>query len=223
MLPSDLLSLFIAFSYVAIVIAIAETLRRAFNFPVDFTRKFVHVGIGMSAFAVTIIFRAWYIALIGPLVFILMNYLSYRYQIFRGIETGHWGQLGTIYFPLSFAILIPLLWSQPSLLAASLMPMTWGDSFAAILGGRFGSHKFAIFNHTRSVEGSLAMFVVSFVAIFAALTIFAFPFRWCLILALPTAVVATIAEMFSPWGIDNLAVPLASAFVLVMLSSIIGK
>ncbi len=220
MLLSDLLSLFIALAYVAIVVAIAETLRRTFNFPVDFTRKFVHVGVGMSAFAVTLIFRTWYIAIIGPLAFILVNYFSYRYQIFRGIETGQGSQLGTIYFPLAFSMLIPLLWSQPALLAASLMPMTWGDSFAAILGARFGSHPFTILNQRRSIEGSLTMFVFSFVATFAALTIFAAPFERSMLLAFPTAVIATIVEALSPWGLDNLTVPIASAIVLVPLSGL---
>ncbi len=242
MLPSDLLSLLIAFAYVAIVIAIAEILRRVFDLPVEFTRKFVHVGVGMSALAVTTLFRAWYIAIIGPLVFILLNYLSYRYQIFRGIERGQVanhraagtrtdlkpttpvmigeGQLGTLYFPLAFTILIPLLWSQPAFLAASLMPLTWGDSFAAILGIRFGAHRFTIFDQTSSVEGSLAMFVFSFVATFAALIVFGMAAELSLGLALGTSIVATIVEAFSPWGLDNLTVPIASAIVLVALSGL---
>jgi dolichol kinase len=43
------------------------------------------------------------------------------------------------------------------------------------------------------------------------------------VLALAVALVATVVEALSPWGIDNLTVPLASALVLVVLSPVLGK
>jgi phytol kinase len=216
---SDPIALGIAFLYVAIILALGEGLRRGLKLSVEFTRKFVHVGVGMIAFPIVVLFQSWQFAVIPPLVFIVVNYISYRRQIFSGMETGEKGQLGTVYFPISFSILIPLLWSQPALLVASLMPMTWGDAFAAILGKRFGAHKFVVFNRTRSVEGSLAMFAFSFTATFLALAALsvAQPLAASLALAFAAALVATIVEAFSPWGIDNLTVPLVSAVVLVVL------
>ena len=153
----------------------------------------------------------------GPLVFVVINYISYRRQIFSGMETGEKGQLGTVYFPISFAILIPLLWAHPALLVASLMPMTWGDAFAAIIGKRWGAHTFSIVGQTRSIEGSLAMFVFSFAATFIALVVFGQSTPASLILSLLVALVASIVEAISPFGIDNLTVPLTSALVLFLL------
>ncbi len=221
MLPSDLLSLLVAFAYIIVLIAIAEILRRVFHVPVDITRKVVHVGVGMVAIALTIVFREWYIAIIGPLVFIIINYLSYRTGLFRGIETGEKEQLGTIYFPLAFVILTPPLWSQPAILAAAMMPLTWGDAAAAILGKRFGVHKFTLFNQTSSIEGSLAMFVFGFLGTYFALLLFGQSTGTSFLLSLVTAFAATIAEALSPKGIDNLTVPLMSAVVLVGLTSLI--
>ncbi|MCL4500023.1 MAG: hypothetical protein M1335_07280 [Chloroflexi bacterium] len=63
------------------------------------------------------------------------------------------------------------------------------------------------------------MFAFSFVAVFLTLSIFAFPFGMSAPLALATALV----EAFSPFGIDNLTVPFASATVLVLATSMIGK
>ena len=99
-----------------------------------------------------------------------------------------------------------------------MMPLTWGDAAAAILGGRFGAHKYRIFNQTLSVEGSLAMFVFSLVATYFALVVFGAPFGVGFPLATAVAAAAAIAEALSPWGIDNLTVPLVSALVLVALS-----
>ncbi len=217
------IALVLAFVYVSVVLAIGEGLRRLLRLSVEFTRKFVHVAVGMIAFPLVWLFRDWYWAIMPPLVFILVNYMSYRRQIFRGMETGEKNQLGTIYFPFSFSILIPLFWSQPALLVASLMPLTWGDAFAAIVGKRWGAHTYRAFGQTRSIEGSLAMLALSFIATTVALLVFGQPAPSSVVWGLATAVVATIVEAFSPWGIDNLTVPLCSAVVLVIAASLTAK
>jgi phytol kinase len=215
--------LVLAFVYVSVVLAMGEGLRRLLRLSVEFTRKFVHVAVGMIAFPLVLLFLDWYLAIIPPLVFILVNYLSYRRQIFQGMETGEKNQLGTVYFPISFSILIPLLWSHPALLVASLMPLTWGDAFAAVVGKRWGEHTYNAFGQTRSLEGSLAMFAFSFVATTVALVVFGQPVTSSLTWGLLTAVAATLVEAVSPWGIDNLTVPLISALVLVIASTLTRK
>lgn len=217
---SDPLALGLAFAYVSVILGLGEGLRRGLGLSVEFTRKFVHVGVGMIAFALVVLFREWYFAIIPPLIFIAVNYISYRRQMFRGMETGEKNQLGTVYFPISFCILIPLLWSRPALLVASLMPLTWGDAFAAVLGRRFGAHRFVVFGQTRSLEGSLAMFAFSLVTTLFALVVFGQAVGSSLRVALLTAMAATIVEALSPWGIDNLAVPLVSALVLMLASGV---
>ncbi len=215
---TDPLALAIAFGYVSVVLAVGEGLRRGLQLSVEFSRKFVHLGVGMVAFALVAFFREWYFAIIPPLVFVGVNYVSYRRQIFAGMETGEKNQLGTVYFPISFSILIPLFWSQPTLLVASLMPMTWGDAFAAIVGKKVGSHTYTVFGQTRSLEGSIAMFVFSYAAVALALVVFGEPVTVSLISAGAVASAATLAEAASPWGIDNLTVPLVSAVALVLMN-----
>jgi phytol kinase len=217
---SDTLALLIAFLYVSVVLALSEMLRRGLRLSVDLTRKFVHIAVGMIAFPLVLLFQTWQFAIIPPLVFIVVNYLSYRRQIFAGMETGERGQLGTVYFPISFSILIPLLWAQPALLVASLMPMTWGDAFAALIGQRYGKRKFTVLGQTRSIEGTLVMFAFSLPAVFLTLVFFAQPMATSFVVALVVALIASIVEALSPFGIDNLTVPLSSAAVLVALRSV---
>ncbi len=216
---SDWIALVIAFVYVSLILALGEGLRRGLKLGVEFTRKFVHIGVGMVAFLLVALFQNWQFAIIPPLVFIVVNFISYRRQIFSGMETGEKGQLGTVYFPISFAILIPILWSMPALLVASLMPMTWGDAFAAIIGKRFGAHTYSAMGQTKSIEGSLAMFVFSFVAVALTFLIFYAPLTTSLIVGIVVALVTTMVEAFSPWGLDNLTVPIASAIVLMLLGT----
>ena len=72
----------------------------------DFTRKFIHIGVGMWVVGTVLLFENRFLAVIPPLSFVLINYVSYRRETFKAMETGEKGNLGTVYFPLSFAILI---------------------------------------------------------------------------------------------------------------------
>ena len=60
------------------------------------------------------------------------------------------------------------------------------------------------------------MLVVSALATWLALGSFA---RRRLIVALVTALGATLVEAISPWGIDNLTVPAVSALILALLKT----
>lgn len=135
------------------------------------------------------------------------------------METGERGRLGTIYFPFSFAVLTWVLWSQRALLVAALMPMTWGDALAAVVGRRWGRRRFRVLGTTRSVEGSLTFLLVASVA--TALPLALLPGTpspgWEAVpVALCAAAVTTLVEAISPWGTDNLTVPAASALTMVL-------
>jgi dolichol kinase len=202
------------------MIGIAEGLRKWRGYSVEFTRKFIHIAVGMWAFGTVLLFERRALAIIPPLVFVAINALSYWQGTFKAMETGEKGQLGTIYFPISFAALIWLLWGRPHLLVASLMPMTWGDALAAVVGRRIGKRRYTVAGSTRSLEGSAVMFLASWAATLA-------PLLWLTPepassiavagIAAITALGATIVEAISPWGIDNLTVPAVSALILALM------
>ena len=218
-MKSDWLAIVISYVYVFAVIGVGEGLRRWRGYSTEFTRKIVHIGVGMWAFGTVLLFEHWYFAIIPPVSFMILNYISYRGEIFKSVELGEKGNLGTIYFPISFAIIICLFWERPNLLVASLMPMTWGDALAAILGRRYGRRKYSLLGSTRSVEGSLAMFLFSWLSTFLALLLLP-PLDWqtSLLYSLAVAVFATLVEALSPWYIDNLTVPLLSAALLYLMT-----
>jgi phytol kinase len=214
----DWRALIISYVYVFAVIGIGEGLRKWRGYSTEFTRKLIHISVGMWAFGTVLLFEHWYFAIIPPLSFMLLNYISYRGEIFKSVETGEKGNLGTVYFPISFAIILRLFWTRPDLLVASLMPMTWGDALAAILGRRYGRRTYCVLGTTRSVEGSLAMFFFTWLSTFLALYLLP-PLGWqiSLFYSLVVAVFATLVEALSPWHIDNLTVPLLSAVLLYLI------
>jgi phytol kinase len=123
--------------------------------------------------------------------------------------------LGTVYFPLAFAVIVWLFWENPALLVASLMPLTWGDALAAVVGERYGRHVYHVFGSTRSLEGSLAAFGFSAIATGIVLAGFGIPDAAGA--ALVVALGAALAEAISPWGLDNLTIPAVSAMLLAWL------
>ena len=213
------LALLASFAYVFAMIGIAEGLRKWRGYGVDFTRKFIHIAVGMWAYGTVLLFeqRAW--AIVPPLAFVAINALSYWRGTFKAMETGEKENLGTIYFPLSFVVLVWLLWDRPHLLVAGLMPMTWGDALAAIIGQRIGQHRYTVLGSTRSLEGSAAMFLASLVATFVPLVPMATGAVAPVTIvgaAAVTALGATVVEAISPWGMDNLTVPAISALILAL-------
>jgi len=216
---SDWLALVISYVYVFAVIGVGEGLRKWRCYSTEFTRKLIHITVGMWAFGTVLLFQHWYFAIIPPLSFVATNYISYRGEIFKSVETGEKGNLGMVYFPISFAVIICLFWMRPNLLVASLMPMTWGDALAAILGRRYGQRKYSVLGFTRSMEGSLAMFLFSWLSIFLALLLLpSLGWQTSLLYSLAVAAFATLVEALSPWHIDNLTVPVFSAALLYLIA-----
>ncbi len=220
----DYTALIASYVYVFAVIGLGELFRRAGKRPLEFTRKFIHVGVGMWVVGTVFLFETWYLALIPPATFVLINAFSYWQGTFKAMEGEEKGNLGTIYFPISFAALIYYFWSQPVLMVASLMPMTWGDAMAAITGQRYGHYRYTIGKRTRSLEGSVAMLFWSWIT--TSLALFVMPYllgkpliNWllALIYGAAVAVFCTLIEALSPWGIDNLTVPAAAALILHLL------
>jgi dolichol kinase len=213
-----------SYVYVFAIIAIGELLHRVWNRPIEATRKFIHAGVGMWVVGTVLLFDTWYLALIPPISFVALNALSYYRGTFSAMETGERGRLGTIYFPIAFGALVYYYWSQPVLMVAAMMPLTWGDAMAAIIGGRYGYYRWTISGRSKSVEGSMAMLFWSWITVTLALLIMPYmlgkpPIHWLMTLIYggAVAVVATIVEALTPLGLDNLTVPFASALVLHLL------
>jgi phytol kinase len=220
MLP-NWLALILAFVYVFVAIGLGEVLRQSLHASQDFTRKFIHIAVGMISVPTVLMFQSLYWAIIPPLAFVVINYLDYRFGVIQAMMSSNRSNLGTVYFPLSFAAILALFWgdssgptTHPHLIVAALMPMTWGDAFAAIIGERFGQRRYTILGQTRSLEGSATMFGISALATFLALGVL--PLSARAVAAVVTALGATIAESVSPWGIDNLTVPAISALILAL-------
>jgi phytol kinase len=220
----DYTALVASYVYVFAILGIGELMHRVGNRPIENTRKFIHIGVGMWVVGTVLLFETWYLALIPPASFVVLNAISYLRGTFSAMEIGEQGQLGTIYFPIAFGALVYYYWSQPVLMVAAMMPLTWGDAMAALVGQRYGHYRYTIAGRTRSLEGSVAMLFWSWITTSMALLIMPYllgrpPIHWMMTLIYggAVAVVCTLVEALTPFGLDNLTIPIASALILHLL------
>ncbi len=224
----DILVMALCYAYVGAVILVASRMRLHVSFSQKASRRCLHAMIGNLVFIVPFFTSGVYpVAVAAPFVF--FTFLATPYSPFKAAtlklkglvaitEKGH--RLGLVFYSISYTVLALFFALRPHVLAAGVLPMAYGDSVAAIVGEKYGRRKYRIVVD-KSLEGSLAMLLVSLLSLLASLVFFSafYSVVWPEFL-LPTVVaagVAVIAEGVSPLGLDNLTVPLLSAFVFALL------
>jgi phytol kinase len=213
----------IAAIWVLFILLIAWVVNRFANGEAEIVRKIVHIGTG------NVILLAWWlnipasVGIIASILASVITLLSYRFPILPGINSVGRQSLGTFFYSLSFGILIAWFWylQQPQYAALGILVMTWGDGLAALIGQRFGKHKYKVSGVQKSWEGSLTMMFVSYL-ITNLILIGTQGNSWqAWLISLFVAVVATALEAFSFLGIDNLTVPLGSAALAFFLTQLV--
>ena len=215
---TNTLGILICLVYVFSMIGLAEALRRWRGYGSGFTRKVIHIGVGMMSWFIPFLFSSPWPFILTCGVFVIINLLDWRYGLIGSMQSKHRNNLGTVYFPIAAAVVAYLFWEQPPLLVAALMPLTWGDGMAPVIGAAYGRRFYRVHTSTRTVEGSIAFFVAGF--IFTWLALWLMPGApdvsplGAVLPALVIMTVTTLIEAVSIWGLDNLAVTAAAIAIL---------
>ena len=212
------IGLLIAFTYIFGMIGVAEGLRRWRGYGSDFTRKVIHIGVGMLSWFIHLLFDNPWPFVAACAVFIVLNLLDWRYGFFASMASNDRANLGTVYFPLAAAVVALIFWSQRPLMVAALMPLTWGDGLAPVVGRTYGRHTYTVLGHRRSLQGSATFFVMGGIFTWLALWVLPGPPDvtplGALLPALVVLAATTLTEAFSIWGLDNLTVTAVAVLIL---------
>ena len=92
---------------------------------------------------------------------------------------------------------------------AGLFIMTFGDGFAGLIGKKFKSKSWIFMRQKKSLLGTITMFLTSLTVMFGLSYFQKYNFN---INILTIALISTILEQFSFFGIDNFIVPISAAF-----------
>lgn len=215
---NNIIGFFICVLYVFSIIGLAELLRRRLGYGNSFTRKVIHIGVGMMSWALPFLFDSPWPFVVAALFFALINLLDWRFGFFASMASTDRSNLGTVYFPLAAAVVTIIFWNEPPLMVAALMPLTWGDGIAPVIGQSFGRHSYTVFGHTRTLQGSAGFFVAGLLFTWLALWVIPGPPTITALTAMgPAAAImasTTLVEAVSVAGLDNLTITAAAIVIL---------
>ena len=219
-LNGDVIGFIVTYVYVIILFLISEKVLKSRP---SFARKFTHIMVGNIIFLLPIFLTREVMGLLVTLPIVIGSFLMTKYspiKINNSISSsGH--SLGLFYYSISLTVLTFFFYNQQHIFAVGLAAMAYGDGFASLIGQKFGKHKYSVFGDTKSIEGSLTMFLVLILTLSISLGYYAFitgnPAIMNIFAVLAISAAATIVEGITPKGLDNLTVCFVSVVLYILL------
>jgi len=227
MAGSNLVVMAACYLYVVFMILFSGAVRRVGIISPRTSRKFLHAMIGNLPLIMPYFTEAIYPFLVaGP--FIVVTFLATPYSPFQNFldRLGNLGELtevghttGPLMYAISYTVLAYIYGASPYIVAAGVFPMAYGDSSAALIGMKYGTTKFKVFEE-KSVQGSIGMLLGSLLSLTLGMSyfsgIYGFTLASQLVPIIAVSLVSTIIEAVCPKGLDNIFVPILGAFTFIV-------
>jgi len=237
MLHNDLIGLGLYFAYFVAAALLALLFKRYIKVPTELFRKMLHLVITLSILPLLKLFSAWYMAVLAAFLLVVIIYpvltrveKTTFYKGFAPERSDGEFKSSLIIVQLSFALLITVFWgllgvNYHYIAVVAVMAWGFGDAAAALVGKAIGRRRIRHerIEGTKTIEGTHAMLIVAGLAIFFTLLMYAGqPWYVSLAVAAFVAPVSAVVELFSSRGTDTITVPLATAFSILSLVSLIS-
>ncbi|MBN2738036.1 MAG: hypothetical protein JXR70_13705 [Spirochaetales bacterium] len=198
---------------------VSKAIHRFFPQNIELSRKTVHVLGGLIALTIPVFIQNTLIVTImcgGSFLFLTILGIKNKLQEVHGVERQSYG---AYIFPIAILSVYLLANEKPHLYFISIIVLTFSDTAAALVGSRYGSIRFDVEGNLKSLEGSLAFFLFTFLCVEIPLLLMTSMDRTMIILiALIVAIVVTGFELISLSGFDNLFIPLGTFYAINRLS-----
>jgi dolichol kinase len=212
----------IAIASVIALFALAWIIRKIadrFVIGAESQRKAVHVGVGVHAMVLPLLLTREGFLVFAGLAAVALLVLRIPGIASDGIgaslhsvERRSWGDF---LFLVAVTVLFVLSPGHPALYILPIAVLTLSDAAAALVGTEYGRLRFGGDDRVKSVEGSVAFFVVTWMTAVVIMQLATeIPRPNVILLATLVSVFATYVEADSWRGLDNLFVPVGS-FVLL--------
>ena len=195
----------VASAIVVLVVAVLanEYLARRLKIKPFLSRKMIHI-LGSTTIAASTLFMDFKLYIFVALVFVPIM-LIFRSKKLKSLSDRKSKSYGEVLFPVGIG-LAALIASSSSVFVIAVLTMGISDTFAFLTGKYLKSPKLIL---GKTLLGSLA-FLIS--ALIIALIFAGFGWR-----ATVVALLATITELVSPYGLDNALVPSAICIAFMVL------
>lgn len=225
--PSIIRQLLLPVIVLAIAAALIAAQLKRKEMRTPYTRKIFHFFIFSTAGILQYRFGVRAVSLLGAVVFLVVVIAvitGNRWWFYRALarETDAPHQKKFIILPLLATTLGGLLSNIffPATAYIGYFVGGWGDAIGEPVGTRWGKHRYTVptlfgVRATRSIEGSVAVMLVStMIAFICLLPITHVAWFTCAAWALVCGIVAASVESVSSHGLDNLTIQVCAAGVL---------
>jgi uncharacterized protein (TIGR00297 family) len=200
---------------ISFLLFVVEIGIKYFNLPSIYTRKFIHIATGLIICIVSYFIFSNIPIIIFAAFYIFIDLWALRKGKFKSIHPDS-NSFGTLFYAVSVIILALLFWgvTKPLFIITNLI-MIIPDAMAALAGERYATRYFIPVYEKKSLIGAFTMFFLTLVLTFVSLVFFYnLSLEKIMMIALIIALIATISELLSFRGSDNLSVPLVSGLFL---------
>ncbi len=209
-------AIFIIAIWIAIVLLSALLCKNYFPKRKELSRKIIHIGTG------PVILLAWLfdlpknIAISASSLITIALGLNYQFRLLPTIEDITRKSFGTIAYGISITILLILFWPKyASLVSLGVLSMAFGDGMAGLIGRSIRSRQWLVLNQTKSIAGTLTMGLIVAITTVTISQINNLNIQPLEIIVI--SLIATGLEQISPWGIDNITVPIGVTCTAIWL------
>ena len=225
-LTATLLAMAALLATLAILLVGLKAIEKRSRLHPELLRKGVHVGMGLVVLTLPWVFdRAWPVIVLAILACGTMVATRASRRLRSGIGTVVGGvgrdSLGEIYFPTAVTLLFLLSRGDWLLYVVPILMLALADAVAALVGVRYGLSQYRTSEGHKSLEGSLAFFMVAFFSAHLPLLLLTDTGRAeAVLIATILAFLVMMLECVAWRGLDNLFIPLgAHAFLRLYLSA----
>ncbi len=207
----------LVYGYLAFLIIAAYILNKYFKISNIITRKLIHINVSFCYIIFYKYFKDSFHMIIPAASFIIINYISYKKNIFKGMETDD-KSLGTIFYPISVLIMVIISYFKPEFFpyfGIGLFCMAFGDGLAPIVA-RYLKSKIVYNNKT--LAGTITVFLVSIIVTLIFNYIFSLNLNILFIILIGGF--SSILELIGINGYDNLYLPLGVSIFSFILGVI---
>lgn len=207
-----------------LLIFICELLYRKFELEAETTRKIAHIFSSLFSLAFLYIFQSYVYVIILGIVFFLLLFVGKYYHFFKSIEAVQRKTAGSYLLPVSICMLfvVSKVSANQLFFVLPILVLGLSDPLASIMGTTFihRTKNIYILNWelNKTYLGSTVFAVTTLSISFIVLFIYNFSGVQLIELSLFVTFAATIAEMLSYNGYDNITVPFFIVLVLYLSS-----
>jgi phytol kinase len=197
-----------------------RAIRARFDVHPEMMRKMAHVGLGLTTLSFPWLFSSnWPVIVMGIIAtgtLLALRFVPRLRATIGGVVHGvHRSSGGDLYFPIAATGLFVLANRNWLLYALPMLTLTLADTVAALIGVAYGQNKYGTTGKMKSVEGSVAFFVVAFLSTGVPLLLFTDTGRTeAVLIGLTFGALVMLLEAIAWRGLDNLFIPFGGFLLL---------